>query len=404
MKKIVSVLLAALLLLSLMATAVMTVGAEEKTKVLYEIPNVLASNQNDGKSEGWRNSKVDAGKAPLQEMQLNDQIGFGATFSGAEPNFFNTIRFLYYTATPYDLSDIKYIEFDLYISNASMYSSASNSIMVEICSSGRQDANEISTDIRPELVDGWNHIKIEFAKLKSGSPEPFDITAWNFFRLCVNGPYDTGSDELTMAIANLTFWNGLNEDGLDEDEIKQQEMMAKIQKVMDKINELVNIKSKDDLNSDNHEAIKKIIAEAYELYNVLEQESKDLVSDEGGLRILKTAERAVKAYEEEQAEKQECTAHVDENADGKCDVCEADVPKADPECTTHVDEANDGKCDVCGADVPKHDPDGDETPETPDTPEEPAKKGCMGALSIGAVASMILAGAWATIAARKKQD
>ena len=36
--------------------------------------------------------------------------------------------------------------------------------------------------------------------------------------------------------------------------------------------------------------------------------------------------------------------------------------------------------------------------------EEPAKSGCAGALSIGAVASMMLAGAWVSIAARKKND
>lgn len=43
-----------------------------------------------------------------------------------------------------------------------------------------------------------------------------------------------------------------------------------------------------------------------------------------------------------------CTSHVDENKDGKCDVCSAEV-KA--ECTEHVDADNDGKCDVCGAEV-----------------------------------------------------
>ena len=39
----------------------------------------------------------------------------------------------------------------------------------------------------------------------------------------------------------------------------------------------------------------------------------------------------------------ECTEHVDENKDAKCDVCEADVA-----CETHVDEVRDLKCDVCG--------------------------------------------------------
>ena len=55
--------------------------------------------------------------------------------------------------------------------------------------------------------------------------------------------------------------------------------------------------------------------------------------------------------------KKECKEHVDENNDGKCDVCEKDVEKAP--CTAHVDANNDGKCDNCGADVTPEPPAGD---------------------------------------------
>lgn len=399
MKRIVSILVAALLVLSVMATAVLAVGAEDpKTKVIYEIPNELCSNQKDGQSEGWRNSKVDSGKPGLEVLELNGETGLGFTFSGTESNYFNTIRFLYYTATPLDLTDIKYVELDLYISDASMYSTSANSIMLELCSSGRQDASEISTDVRPELKNGWNHIKIEFSTFKSGSSEPFDITAWNFFRLCINGPYNTGSDELTVAVANLTFWNGLNEDGLDEEQVKQEELMAKVKPTLDKINELKDIKAPSDVNADNLESLKAIIAEAYELYNALDQEAKNVVSEEAGIRILKTAERAVKDYEEEEAEKEECTAHVDENGDGKCDVCGADVPVADPEEPENPEDPE----------GPKDDPETPDTPEIPDTDkptEEPEEKGgCASSLTVGALISMMLAGVWTVYAARKKNS
>lgn len=396
MKKVVSLLLTALLLLTMMATAATTVAAEEKTMILYEMPNEVVANQKDGTKDGWRNSKVDAGKPGLEVLDLDGEIGLGFAFSGTETNFFNTIRFLFYTTTPYDLTDIMYVEFDLYISDASMYSASENSIMIELCSSGRQDSYEISTDIRPDLEEGWNHIRIQYSSFKPGSPnEIFDQTAWNFFRLCINGPYNTGSDKLTVAIANLTFWNGLNEDGLTEEEAARQEMLEKIGPTLDKINELKDIKSQDDMNAENHESVKKIIAEAYELYNALGEDEKGAVSEEGGLRILKTAERAVKGYEEYLAELEE----------------------QKPECTEHVDEENDGKCDVCGAEVPKHDPEEDDKPgedisqtpgenEKPDgeKPQEPEKKGCKGAISVGAVAVMTLAGAWVTVIARKKCD
>ena len=42
----------------------------------------------------------------------------------------------------------------------------------------------------------------------------------------------------------------------------------------------------------------------------------------------------------------ECTAHIDENKDAKCDKCEADVA-----CTEHVDEDQNLACDVCTADL-----------------------------------------------------
>ena len=53
-----------------------------------------------------------------------------------------------------------------------------------------------------------------------------------------------------------------------------------------------------------------------------------------------------------------CDEHVDENDDGKCDVCGEDMPEPEPEpeperepeepCVEHIDENSDGKCDVCG--------------------------------------------------------
>ena len=50
----------------------------------------------------------------------------------------------------------------------------------------------------------------------------------------------------------------------------------------------------------------------------------------------------------------ECTEHVDANEDGKCDVCEADMPKTP--CDECVDADNNGKCDVCGEDVEPEQP------------------------------------------------
>ncbi len=92
----------------------------------------------------------------------------------------------------------------------------------------------------------------------------------------------------------------------------------------------------------------------------------------------------------------EKAAHSDENANGKCDVCDADVPVLPPvhnhdygtawesdanghwnECAcgdkaneaAHNDGDADGKCDVCDYDMPTTP--GGETPEQPENPEQP---------------------------------
>ena len=44
----------------------------------------------------------------------------------------------------------------------------------------------------------------------------------------------------------------------------------------------------------------------------------------------------------------DCTNHVDEDGDGKCDKCGATMQEENPPCTDHVDNNGDGYCDKCG--------------------------------------------------------
>jgi len=360
MKKFFAILMAALMVLSLMATMVVSAAAESKsTTIIVSEGEDIASNQGDGKSEGWRNSKVTEGKPALTVQELDGQKAAAGTLTGSSEQYFNTIRFLYYTATPIDITAMKYVEFDIYFSDASKFTSA-NEVMFELTSSGNQDSAEISTTFKPELQTGWNHIKVAIADLRSGSSNPFDATAWNFFRLCINGPYNLGSETLTVAIDNLKFWDGLNEDGLDEEEQKRQELLAKVQPTLDAINLLKDIKNKGDVTADNYATIKANVLAAYELYNALNEEEKSMVTDEGGFKILKTAERIVADYEEKNPPVEE-------------------KPK---------DDETENKDDTQGDENNTEQPSG----------------GCGGVLSVGAVATVILAGAWVTIAARKKND
>ena len=76
----------------------------------------------------------------------------------------------------------------------------------------------------------------------------------------------------------------------------------------------------------------------------------------------------------------ECTNHVDANNDGKCDICGKQLP-----CTEHTDANNDGKCDKCGADMPKEE-----------------KKGCFGVVEIGGAALMSVLALAAVVLAAKR--
>jgi hypothetical protein len=360
MKKVCSAMLAILLVLSLTLSGIVLVAAEGKSQtIVVSEGEDVAADQKAGNAEGWRNSKVDAGKAPLSVMELDGEKGAGGTITGSAENYHATIRFLYYTNTPIDISGMKYIEFDFYYSDASKFTSA-NEIMFELTSSGQQDKAEISTTIKPKLESGWNHIKIAIADLRTGSPEPFEATAWNFFRLCINGPYNLGSDTLTMAIDNLKFWDGLNADGLDEEEEKRQELLAKVQPTLDAIDLLKTFKNKGDVTADNYATVKANVEAAYVLYNALNEEEKAMVTEEGGFKILKTAQRLVEDYEEKNPPAEE-----------------------KPEEKPNEGDTNNGE---------------NNTQEPTDT------KGCGGVLTVGAVATMLLAGAWVTVFARKKND
>ncbi len=54
-----------------------------------------------------------------------------------------------------------------------------------------------------------------------------------------------------------------------------------------------------------------------------------------------------------------CETHKDENKDGKCDVCNAEVERTPEKCDVCVDENGDEACDVCGACIRCTDVDGD---------------------------------------------
>ncbi|MBR5615373.1 MAG: hypothetical protein IKW66_00990, partial [Clostridia bacterium] len=95
--------------------------------------------------------------------------------------------------------------------------------------------------------------------------------------------------------------------------------------------------------------------------------------DKGLTEKLEAAEAAIEAFDPTKPPVTTECEHADADADGKCDKCGKDMGTTPP---TTGDNTGDNTGDTDG--------------------------GCKSALTIGAVAMMVLAGAWVTIAARKK--
>ena len=167
---------------------------------------------------------------------------------------------------------------------------------------------------------------------------------------------------------------------------KYEELLAKAESLKDIIAALEALEAYKDASAfthENYDAAKKQIGDARKAYEALVRSDKKFLEDNGYLAHLVAAEAALPA----------------------------EAPEAP--CTEHVDADNNGKCDNCDADVEKTPDDGEQTPDDGEQkPDDGEQKpgddeeggGCASALTIGAIATMILAGAWVTIAARKKED
>ncbi len=141
-------------------------------------------------------------------MTVDGISGIGNTYTS---NL--TIAGIYHewtTDTPLDISDAKYLEFDLYISNAMAFKNTN--LMFELTSSGTMDQEEIGITINSGwhgLRNGWNHIQWSlFDLLTHSAVGTFDPSNFNYFRFCNVRDIDLGGQELTVILANVKFTTG----------------------------------------------------------------------------------------------------------------------------------------------------------------------------------------------------
>jgi hypothetical protein len=151
-----------------------------------------------------------------------------------------------------------------------------------------------------------------------------------------------------------------------EDYEEVQQILKDNAKLIADLEALAAYKDASAFTADNYEAAKAAIEAARAAVDALTKTQKDALATY--IAHLTAAEAAMPATKPE-APKTECTEHVDADKNGKCDNCDA---------TVEIEGEGGGN----------------------NTTDD----GCKSALTIGALATMILAGAWVTIAARKKED
>jgi hypothetical protein len=354
------------------------------------------------------------------------------------------------------------LEFELYLNDLAILDEVKfgGGDSIEICSGGSCDQGELNYPVDKvfttlkesgEAKVGWNHIAIKLSDMSAtdGSYGPFNLANVDFMRIfwvAASMPSDS-VERFTIKFDNfrLTAAGKIAADKLAQE---KAEFDSKYADLVAAIKALDAYKSSSKITAENYEAAKAEIQGVRAQVNALSENDQRIASEAGYTNYLEKAEKSLKKYEEDLqkvkdalAENQELVDKInglttsitndnyeaqkkaaeearaaydkltrtvkgyfeDEGLTEKLEAAEAAIAAFDPtkppvttECE-HADADADGKCDKCGKDMGTTPPTiGDDDDTTDDD------GGCKSALTIGAVAMMVLAGAWVTIAARKK--
>lgn len=352
---------------------------------------------------------------------------------------------------PVDATGMDTFEFDLYLSDLAILDDVSfhDGDSIEITSGGQPDKGEKAISFQKifanlkdsgTAVQGWNHISVKITDMSSTDTSgntPFDIASINFIRVFwVNATMPADSEKYTLKFDNfrLTDAEAQKTVQLAKDKAKFDADHADLVAELKALN---NYNTSNSVTAENYEAVKAEIAAVKAKVAALTEKEQQIAADAGYIKYMEKAESSVEKYEkdlEKKAEAMEANKAVadainaltteitkdnyetvkaaveaaradydklsrthkgyftEEGLTAKLEAAEAAVKAFKPDGETnceHTDADTDGKCDKCGADM------GTTTP---------AKKGCGGVLTVGAVATMVLAGAWVTMAARKRED
>ncbi len=354
-----------------------------------------------------------------------------------------------------DATGMDTFEFEVYLSDLAIVDHLKNNTgsgSVELCSGGACDQgekavhlNQIFTDfIAGGPVVGWNHVAIPLDRMAgtNGSYGAFEINNINYIRIFWSGMTNPTDQDWIIKFDNFRMTDAQKAIADAQAKFEQQVLEENAGLIANM--EALKTVYEGELNAENFASAKAKYSNTKAAFEKLSAEAQEVLKSKGYYQHISKAKKAIEDYEEVQqilkdnakliadlealVAYKDAAAFTNENYDAAkaaieaaraavdaltktqkdalatyiahLTAAEAAMPATKPEapkteCTEHVDADKNGKCDNCDADV-EVEGEGGGNNTTDD--------GCKSALTIGALATMILAGAWVTIAARKKED
>ena len=202
MKKLLTLLLALMVIIPSMIVISSASSAQPRTArvdVVYPFAGHLAANWT-GEGNSYSYNK--------------EEQAVSYSFEGQRTGV-AVVKMLYRSPQPYDVSNMNYVAFDLYISDVDAV--ANVKFELELRSSYGNDYNELRMT-RPlrdytenSLVDGWNHFQIPLSDFevhdRVGDSVSVDLTRWHYLRFFNSQTQTLGTQgqTTTLMIKNLYF-------------------------------------------------------------------------------------------------------------------------------------------------------------------------------------------------------
>ena len=417
MKKFLTIFLAALMVLSLVATMAIGVGAEDDDS---EEKSVLLWDADTKWTNGGNNWTVDKQNQYEGEGCISLNLN-GVTGVWSPDVIFDAV----------DASGLDTLEFEIYLSDLGILDHLINNIEdngLEITSSGTCDYQEKNIALKElaqmikdnDPVVGWNHVALPLNRMSEtrGNPDDeskghlvgsCDFSKINYIRIYWVNMKNCGQDWI-FKLDHFRITNAQAHEKAQWEKFAEETKQAYADLIVD----LESLKEiyEGEITADN-------FAAAQTKYQSLRAEFDDLTEDVKQVlaiyeqNLIKT-KRALGNYKETQeilTDKaaliadlealkayKEASAFTNANYDDAKAAIEAAREGVDDLTKTEKEVLKDYIAHLTAAEaaIPA------EKPAAPVV--EDNKGGCKGALTIGAVATMMLAGAWVAMAARKKED